>query len=361
MPRGVEVVRQDSWLVPQRGPGGQAVYDLARVLLPSGSVPVLMVYRPQLLPALVPQLRRRLLELDEELRRRGSAGRALPIPRVPMLVTDAASAGVITTCEREDVALVDLRGTLLLHSEGKFIRVHGDVPVQRRSRAPIFHGKGGRLVRILLASPEQILTARELSARAQTSYAYTHGVLTQLEQDGYLTRASRNTGFRLRDAVGLLRAWLESGEKTSVTAEGFHAASTMPDALRSGYKALEEQGIHCVFTLASGLLPEERIVSGLPHGLYLTGSIEPVFQAFGLRRMTPHNFWILRPEVAAETEAGGVYHAARALPHGPGVALPQLAVDFHHSGGRGKEQSEALVERFAKDLPLWTGSIHDRA
>ncbi|MDC0711975.1 hypothetical protein POL68_26140 [Stigmatella sp. ncwal1] len=352
MPRGVELARQDSLVVSQHGPGGQAVYDLARVLVPQGSVPVLVAYRAPLVPALVPQLRRRLLELDEDLRLRASAGRGLPVPRIPMIVTDSASAGVISACEREDVALVDLRGTLLLRSEGIFVRVVGQTPVQRRSRAPVFHGKGCRLVRTLLTAPEQIRTARELSEQAQTSYAYTHGVLTQLEQDGYLVRASRNTGFRVRDAVGLLRAWVESGEKTAVAAEGFHAPSTMPETLRSGYKALEEQGIHCIFTLASGLLPEERFVSGLPHGLYLTGSIEPVVQALELRRLTPHNFWVLRPEVAAETGVGGVYSSPRALPHGPGVSLPQLAVDFQHSGGRGKEQAEALVERFARDLPL---------
>jgi hypothetical protein len=278
-----------------------------------------------------------------------------------MIATDAASAGVISACEREDVGLVDQRGTLLLRSGGVFIHLLGQVPLQRRSRAPIFHGKGCRLVRVVLASTDRAWTARELSSQAQTSYAYTHGVLTQLEQDGYLVRASRNKGFRVRDAVGLLRAWLESGEKTAAVTEGFYAASTAPEALQRGLSTLADQGIRCIFTLASGLLPEERFVSGLPHGLYLTGSVEPVSQAFGLRRMTPHNFWILRPEVAAETEVGGVYHAPRRLPHGPGVALPQLAVDFRNSGGRGKEQAEALLERFARQLPLPPEPVNDGA
>lgn len=338
------------------------VYDLAQVLVPQGAVRVLLAYRAPLVPADVPRLRKRLQELDEELRRRASAGPSLPVPRIPMVVTDAASAGVITACEREDVALVDRRGTLLLRSESVFIRVVGQAPLQRRSRAPVFHGKGCRVVRLLLAAPEQAWTVRELSSQTQTSYAYAQGVLTQLEQDGYLFRVSRNTGFRVRDAVGLLRAWVESGEKTAaVPPEGFNAAATHTEALQRGFDELKAQGIRCIFTLSSGLLPEERFVSGLPHGLYLTGSVEPVIQAFGLRRLTPHNFWILRPEVAAETEAGGVYHAPRQLPHGPGVALPQLVVDFRHAGGRGKEQAEALMDRFAKALPLRLGSGHDGA
>ncbi len=75
LPRGVELLRQDSLVVPQRGPGGQAVYELVQVRLPQGGVPVLMAYRAPLFPVDVPRLRERLRGLDEELRRRESAGR----------------------------------------------------------------------------------------------------------------------------------------------------------------------------------------------------------------------------------------------------------------------------------------------
>lgn len=355
LPRGVELLRQDTLLVPRRGPGGQDVYDLAQVALPGSQVPVLVGYRAPLLPVDVPRLRDRLRALDEELRRRESTGRVLPAPRVPLIATNAAGEGVLSACEREDVALVDLRGTLLLRSGTAFIRVLGQQPRQRSPREPLFHGKGCRLVRVLLGTPGRAWTGRALSERTQTSYAYTHGVLTQLEQQGYVERASRNTGFRVRDAVGLLRAWMDSGKRTAVTVDAFNAPATTPEALQRGFAELRAGHIRAAFTLASGLLPEERFVSGLPHGLYLSGSVEPVVQAFGLRRLTPHNFWVLRPEVAAETEAGGVYDMLRELPQGPGVALPQLAVDSCHAGGRGREQAEALLERFARSLPLLEG------
>ena len=44
----------------------------------------------------------------------------------------------------------------------------------------------------------------------------------------------------------------------------------------------------------------------------------------------------------------------RSLPHGQGVAVPQLAVDFAQAGGRGPEQAEFLLERYAAALP-YTG------
>jgi hypothetical protein len=269
-----------------------------------------------------------------------------------MIATDVASPGLIEACDREDVALVDLRGTLLLRHGVAFIRVQGQGQFRRPSRAPVFHGKGCRLVRVFLETPGERWTVRQLEAKTETGYAYAHGVVAQLEQAGYLERSSKKSGFCVRDPAGLLRAWLDSGKPTAATIEAFNAPSTTPETLQRGFDALSAEGIRSIFTLASGLKPEERFASGLPHGLYLSGSLEPVVHAFGLRRITPHNFLVMRPEVAAETEAGGIYFAPRQLPHGRSVALTQLIVDFHHSAGRGKEQAEVLLERYLKALPL---------
>jgi hypothetical protein len=334
-----------------------AIYDLAQVQLPQGQVPVVMTYRAPLFPVDVPRLRDRMLQLDAQLRLRESVGRTLPVPRVPMIATDVASTGLIDVCERESVALVDLRGSLLLSSGIAFVRVQGQGEFRRTPRAPVFHGKGCRLIRVLLDAPGEMWTVRRLGEVTQVGYAYAHGVVTRLEQDGYLERTSRKSGLRVRDPAGLLRAWLQSGQRTAVVVDAFNAPSTTPEVLQRGFSAVAAQGIRAIFTLASGLQPAERFASGLPHGLYLSGSVEPVVHAFGLRRITPHNFLVMRPEVAAETDIGGVYFAPRQLPYGPGVALPQLAVDFHHSGGRGKEQAEVLLERYVQALPLLKESM----
>ncbi|WP_237077901.1 hypothetical protein [Myxococcus xanthus] len=352
LPRGVELLRQDVFLLPRRGPGGQAVYELAEVVLPQVRVPVLMAYRAPLLPADVHSLRERLRAASVALDRRDGTAERLPVVRIPMIATDSASSGVIAACEHEDVALVDQRGTFFLRSGSTFIRVQGREPSQRRPREPVFHGKGCRIVRTLLQSPGEAQTVRALSERTQTSYSYAYGVVRHLVLDGYVEPVGKRSGFRLRAPVRLLRAWMASGEKTSVTLDGFNAPSTTPELLGKGLERLKAQGIRGIYTLASALLPEERFVSGLPHGLYLTGSIDAAVEAFGLRRLMPHNFWVLRAEPSAETDAGGVFFSPRTLPHGPGVALPQLTVDFHQSGGRGKEQADELVRQFARALPI---------
>ncbi|WP_371746216.1 hypothetical protein [Myxococcus sp. CA040A] len=350
----MELLRQEALVVPRTGPGGESTYDLAEVRLPEARVPVLLSYRAPLFPVDVLAQREKLGDLREQLRRRESGTHRLPAFRMPMLVTDSASSRVITACEEAEVALVDSRGTFFLRSGSTFIRVQGRGSSSRAPREPVFHGKGSRIVRVLLQSPASNWTVRALSEQTQTSYAYAHGVIKKLIQYGYV-EGGRGVGIRLREPVGLLKAWVDSGRPTATSKEGFNAPSTMPDALRQGFSELASRGIRAVFTLASALLPEERFVSGVPHGLYLAGSLDAAVTAFGLRRMTPHNFWIHRADPAAETEVGGIYFAQRQLPYGLGVSLPQLTVDFKHSGGRGSEQAEELIMRYARALPVSEG------
>jgi hypothetical protein len=354
LPPGVVLIQQEALVVPRVGPGGAALYDLAELRLPESRIQVLLAYRAPLFPADVPAMKEKLAHLEESLREREPDARRLPPLRIPMLVTDSASPRVIDVCERENLALIDHRGTFVLRTGNTFIRIQGALPSTRAPREPVFHGKGCRILRVLLQSPERRWTVRAISEQTQTSYAYAHGVVTQLSRDGY-TEGKRGTGIQLRDPVSLLKAWMESGRPTALATEGFNAPSTTPEQLHKGFTHLESQGIRATFTLASALLPDERVVSGMPHGIYLSGSLEAAITAFGLRRMTPHNFRILRAEPAAETDRGGVYFAQRSLGHGPGVSLPQLAVDFHQAGGRGPEQAEELVHRFARTLPLSDG------
>lgn len=353
MPRGVTLVRQDTLVVPQRGPGGLVTYDLAWVQVPSGRVPVLVAFRPTLVPADVPRLKALLLGLGDSLRLRESLRHPASASRTPLLVTEVASAGVMDRCEREGVALVDLNGTLLLQSETAFIRTEGKGLHRRASRAPVFHGKGARIVRLLLSNDTtHRWSVRQLAQQADTSYAYAHGVVQRLEEGGYLARLKQPASLRLRDPVGLLHAWLDSGQRTAVSVQGFYAPSTTSESLTRGAHALTALGMRSIFSLGSALFPDERIATSLPHGIFITGSLAPVVEAFGLRGTQPHNFLVLRAEPAAETEAGGVYTLPRRLPHGFGVALPQLALDFWHSGGRGREQAEELVALYAQSLPL---------
>ena len=351
LPAGLEFTPLEPIVVPQRGPGGLAAFQLADLRWSGGAVRLLVHFRVPLHSRDVLRLKARLEAVIEERRRRQQATGKVPDVILPALVTDAATPRLIDTCAGANVALLDQRGTVIVHGGATYIHAIGQGKVVRPSRARTFAGKGCRIVRLLLSEPATAHLGLELSKRSETSYGYTHAVLTRLEQDGFIARSSPRSGFRTKDPAGLLRAWMESGERTAAVVEAFNAPATTAEALARADAARRAAGVSGLFTLASALLPDEVHVSGLPHGMYLGGDVAPVVEALGLRRITPHNFLILRAEPAAESPAGGIYLSPRTLPHGQGVALWQLAVDFARAGGRGPEQAEHLLERYAAALP----------
>lgn len=283
--------------------------------------------------------------------RRSAASPSAALPYLPVLATDAATKPFIDACVREGLGVIDRRGTLVLHGGPVYVHVEGHAPIERVSRVRLFSGKACRVLRALLAQPERRFKAQDVASGTQTSYAFAYDVLAKLEKDGYLTRSSPRAGFRVRDAVGLLKAWISSGERTAVRAIPYFAPNTRPEALEAAEAAARVSGVKAIFSLASALLPGEAFVSGLPHGAYVSGDVTPIETALRLERTTPHNFLVLRADAASDTAAGGIHAFTRRLPHGTGVALPQLASDFATVGGRGREQADRLVELYARALP----------
>ncbi len=346
LPAGLAIERLSSEVVERRGPGGATVLDRARLRWDGGRAELLVVFRPRLTGADLARASQLLRRVRADLSLRGHS------ELVPVVATDVASPALVERALREGLGVLDRSGTVALRAPGVFVHVQGTARVKRPSRARPFAGRGSRIVRFLLDAPPAPYPAPEIARRTETSYAHAFTVLARLEELGLVERRSPRSGFRLRDPVGLLRAWIESDASTAVRVERFHARSIAPAALARAAAAWRAAGQVGVFTLASALLPDEVHVSALPHGVYLSGDVRVVEEALGLRRVTPYNFAVLRPDPAVQTAAGGILLHPRELPHGPGVALPQLVVDLHRAGGRGPEQAELLLQRWAAALPL---------
>ncbi len=205
---------------------------------------------------------------------------------------------------------------------------------------------------MLLAQPDHVRTVRLLAEQVESSYANVHGAVEALVRLGYVEKLGGHRGIAVRDPAALLRAWIASGEPTALAIERFNARDTSAAALSEGARQLAGRGIRSVFSLGSALREDERWASALPQGLYCDASSDILQEAFALRPHTPFNFFILRPEPAANTEAGGIYFATREVESGSGVCLPQLIVDLNRMGGRSVEQAERLMEAWSRSLPL---------
>jgi hypothetical protein len=347
LPADLHLRLQDSFVLPRRGRGGESCIDLARLDGPSGTVHLVLAYRAAPTPKDVVLAKRLLLTAADTLRLRSAQETYLPV-----LASDVASKSVVELCEREGLGVVDRTGTIVLHRGPFYVHVLGRARVARDKRVRLFSGRARRLVRVLLTRPAVRWSVGSLATAADVSHAFAFRVLTRLEEEAFVERPSPRGGFTLRDAVGLLRAWLKSAEEHSSTILPFYAPDTSHEALARAATAASTAGTRLAFTLASGFREDrERFVGGLPHGAYVSGDLQPIVDALGLKEDTPDNFWIVRPDPADGADRGGLYEGARELPYGSGVSLPQLAVDCSGVPGRGDDQAEYLVDVFAKTLP----------
>jgi hypothetical protein len=362
LPSGLKLERREPLVVTRQGPGGTAVYDLLDLAAPQLRAALLAAYQVRLLAGHVQKLKAQLLDLAAQRRVRSVAESTADASELlPAIITDVARPSVIEACQREGVALLDQRGTCVIRAPSIVVYVEGKGVVERPSRVRLFGGKASRIVRLLLtkvaAEPTLVpRTAQAFATACALSYVYAHGVLTALEKRGFVDRKSSHGGFRLRDPVGLLRTWIDSEERTAVATEGFYAPATTREALLAGIRKLKQRtDSPLLFTLASALEPDELHVAALPHGVYWNGELQALVEAFGLKRTTPHNFLVLRPDPLVWTEAGGILlpDPSRSEPtlEYRRVALPQVAADFAALAGRGKEQAEFLLGAYAKGLP----------
>lgn len=363
LPEGIALERREPIAVTRAGRGGTAVYDLLDLVTPTARVPLVVAYQTRLLAGQVDKLRDRLLALAEQRRDKATAAGTKTADTLPAIATDVAKPSVVDACRRAGIAVLDQRGTIVASAPGVFVFVEGKGTVDRPWRGRLFSGKASRVVRFLLtkAAFEPVVvprTAQAIASECDLSYVYAHGVLTKLEREGFVDRRSSHAGFRLKDPLGLLRAWIASGERTAVAVESFNAPATSRNAIADAAKKLKDAtGDVPLFSLASALDPDEVHVAALPRGAYWTGELAPLIESFGLRRTTPHNFLVLRPDPIVWTAAGGLFlvDGSRSEPVGADgfrrVALPQLAADFATLPGRGREQADFLLGLYAKRVP----------
>jgi hypothetical protein len=328
-------------VTPRAGRGGQDAFEELTLGTPVGNVGLLAAYKAPVLASDVTSLRERLwAALD--LRRAIEAG-----PRWPVLVTDRAPPSVREACQRERLGLIDQAGTIILHEGPTYVHVEGREQVRRRPRANLFQEKGARVLRCLLESPGTALQAKEIAARTRTSFSYCYALLLRLEGEGFVERRTPRTGFRLVRPVDLLRKWLDSGYRAAASVEPFYAPAIGARELDRLAQRLEGSHVPFAFTLLAAIPAAEVMTGGLPYGLYLGGDVGPVVEELQLRKVTPHNFLVLRPEADAATACYGVFRKGMRF-----VSRPQLVLDLaRHGGARGREQAEHVLRAWANDLP----------
>jgi hypothetical protein len=284
-----------------------------------------------------------------------ASARVLAMPRVSPRMAALCQENGWSWYDLAGNCRLELSGVLLIERSGK-----EGVKPQPRSGANLGTPEAARVVRALLA-PEnagQRWTQREMVAHfadlvprvPAPSLALVNKVVQHLRDQAFLEQLP-NRGFRVRDFEGLLQGWR--------AAYRFDRHSRRPyftllqgRALQDRLRALDPDGegrlAYAAFSAADLQAPAVRQPRTW---LYLDPNIEQEFQSAVEAKSVDsgENLVVLIPDDR------GVFY--RVEPGGNRAACTnavQTYVDLAHSGGRGEEAAEALLQQRLK--PAWSAA-----
>lgn len=250
---------------------------------------------------------------------------------------------------------LEIPGVLLIERSGK-----EPVKAQPRSGANLGTPEAARVVRALLA-PEnagQRWTQREMVAHfadlvprvPAPSLALVNKVVQHLRDQAFLEQLP-NRGFRVRDFQGLLQAWRAAYRFNRHSRRPYFTRLQGRD-LHDTLRALDPEGegrlAYAAFSAADLQAPAVRQPRTW---LYLDPYVEQEFQSAVEAKSVDsgENLVVLIPDDR------GVFY--RVEPGGNRAACTnavQTYVDLAHSGGRGEEAAEAILQQRLK--PAWSSA-----
>ncbi|MDO8794842.1 MAG: type IV toxin-antitoxin system AbiEi family antitoxin [Vicinamibacterales bacterium] len=284
-----------------------------------------------------------------------ASGKVLAMPRVSPRMAELCHEHGWNWYDLAGNCRLEIPGVLLIERSGK-----EPVKSQPRSGANLSTPEAARVVRALLA-PEnagQRWTQREMVAHfaglvprvPAPSLALVNKVVQHLRDQAFLEQLP-NRGFRVRDFEGLLLAWR--------AAYRFDRHSRRPyftllqgRALQDRLRALDPDGegrlAYAAFSAADLQAPAVRQPRTW---LYLDPNIEQEFQSAVEAKSVDsgENLVVLFPD-----DAGVFYRAEAGSNRVACTNAVQTYVDLAHSGGRGEEAAEALLQQRLK--PAWSAA-----
>jgi len=267
-------------------------------------------------------------------------------------------------CERHGWSWFDLSGNCHLRIPG-LLDIHhtGNPPVHAtpNPRANLGTNEAARVVRALLATElrtRKIWTQRGLRSFCEpdVSLGLVNKIVRHLREEGFLI-GSNDRGFQVSDPIGLLQAWRDAYRLDLHHRVGYFT-------LLSGWKLLG--ALSLVFTGSRGKMVYAGFSAAAiqaPHvrepktWVYVSdnelSNFEKILQAKPVN--SGANLMVFVPSdngVFAYSDGGLIEDYPIACTN-----LIQTYVDLWHSGGRGQEASDALLEQRIK--PAWRAAGYD--
>ncbi len=280
---------------------------------------------------------------------------------VPILAMPSVSARLAELCRRANWSWLDLSGNCWLDVPG-LLRVErsGNPRVHdpRRRGANLGTAAAARVMRVLLSPGHagrswtqrglQAATCWRESLDRPVSLGLVNKDLRHLCDEGYVVDADDESGVRVRDASGLLRAWNEAYRFDRHERRSYFTLQKRADLHQALHRTGQDAGGAAVFAAFSAAERQAPQVRQPRTWLYVAAEFLDCMEEHTQAREVDsgENLVVLVPEdlgvfLSFEAEAEG-HISDRSL----GCTDPvQTWVDLLHCGGRGEEAAQAVLEQ----------------
>lgn len=323
-------------------------YDIfATLRTPSGDCVDLLIECKELpRPSQFPAVRQESQRMNDGMR-----------TTVPVLAAPWISQRMAELCYEHGWGWFDLAGNCNLSVPGMlYIERTGFEPVYKRkpAEAKLSTPESARIIRTLLIQQDiaRKWTQRELrdACTPEVSLGLVNKVVRYLKDQAYLMDAESGRGFKLHDPLGLLKEWSQHYRFDQHVRYDYFSLlkpATIRARLVEHFADKEVRFALSVFSAASEQAAHVR--GELKLWLYLDESLRVAFKniAQAERVESGANIVVMIPEDL------GVLAGERSHPldNMPATHPVQTYVDLIHTGGRGREAADALLEQQIK--PMW--------
>jgi hypothetical protein len=277
-------------------------------------------------------------QIREAVTRLSDIRRELPAA-YPVAVAQYVGPQSASLLKRNGFGFLDLSGNCYLAWENVLIEKEGKRNLRPSTRPlkSLFAPRASRVIRVLLVDPQRAWRLEELGRAAEVSLGHAHNVVKRLEELAWVVRGEHQR-LSLAKPADLLESWSESYSWRQNGVAAYFAPERITRRLMGEIaRVAQSEGRRYAFTLHSGgalVAPNVRVP--VVH-CYLDGAPEPLARALGLRPVEGEgNVTFLLPYDQ------GVFHGRLEKGGLAVVCLPQLYVDLHGYGRRGREQAEYL-------------------
>ena len=290
-------------------------------------------------------------------------------PAISILATPFVSPRLADLCRQEGWGWVDLAGNCRVDLPGLLHIERTGIPSIHRQPARganLGTAAAARVLRVLLSPGHAGRTWKQRDLQTNTcwhlpgdqpvSLGLVNKVVGHLRDEGFIDAPDDQSGVRLRDPHGLLTAWSEAYRFDRHERRSYFTLLKGADLREALYRLGTEAGNMAAYAGFSAAERQAPHVRQPKTWLYLDAQFLDAFARHAQAKDVDsgENIVVLIPDDS------GVFLSFEADSYiGEGVLgctdPVQTYVDLIHSGGRGEEAAQALLEQ--KILPAWTSVV----